>query len=661
MLQNASVKGCDSTVVINLTLLQSTFNNIAQTLCPGESITVNGTVYNASNPSGSETIPGGSLLGCDSTINVNLSFYPPAINNFTQTLCTGGSVTINGTVYDEANPTGIEVVPDGSFHGCDSTIIVNLTFNSVVTNTINETLCTGGSMVVNGTTYDADNPSGTETIEDGSFLGCDSVIFVSLAFSSVVTNTISETLCPDESIIVNGTTYNASNPSGTETIPNGSFLGCDSAIVVNLSFYLVASSTLDDQLCIGGSMMVNGTVYDESNPTGVEILQNTTVNGCDSTVYVNLTFGSSVIVSYEETLCPGEVVFINGTMYSASNPTGEETFPLGSYLGCDSTINISLSYYPEAVGYITEVLQVGGSIVVNGTVYDEQNPTGTEVFNGASYHNCDSTVIISLSFIGGNAISALTQVNSPLCQFGNDGSIVLTGINGGTPPYIVALNGSNSAPVVNFPIIFDNLTFGFHSLTILDATGTVVTLEIFMPDALPFEVDLGGTQTIPLGNNVTLSAVSSTQIISWDWSPSDYLDCTDCPSPTSTPTNDITYTLAVTDINGCTSVGEVSIIVEKKQEVFVPNAFSPNNDGFNDELTIFASPQVERVLGFQIYSRWGEQVFAQFDFPPNDLQFGWNGTFKGEIMDPAVFGWFAEIRFLDGQVRLFKGDVTLVR
>jgi gliding motility-associated-like protein len=119
--------------------------------------------------------------------------------------------------------------------------------------------------------------------------------------------------------------------------------------------------------------------------------------------------------------------------------------------------------------------------------------------------------------------------------------------------------------------------------------------------------------------------------------------------------------LAVTDINGFTSEGEVSIIVEKKQEVFVPNAFSPNNDGFNDELTIFASPQVERVLGFQIYSRWGEQVFAQFDFPPNDLQFGWNGTFKGEIMDPAVFGWFAEIRFLDGQVRLFKGDVTLVR
>jgi gliding motility-associated-like protein len=657
----ASFSGCDSVVNVNLAFYPPANGTYSQGICPGQIITINNTVYSQSNLTGTEVLSGASVNGCDSTVFVNLTLLQSTVNNLNQMLCPGESITVNGTVYDQTNLTGTEIIPFGSLFGCDSTINVNLSFYPPAVSNFTQTLCTGGGITINGTVYNEANPTGTEVIQDGSINGCDSTIIVILTFNTVVTNNLSQTLCPGESIVVNGTTYDASNPTGTETIPNGSFLGCDSTIVVNLSFYPVASSTLNDQLCIGGSMMVNGTVYDENNPTGIEILQNATINGCDSTVFVNLTFGTSVIVSYEETLCPGEVVFINGTMYSASNQTGSETFPQASYLGCDSTVNINLSFYPEAMGNITEILQVGGSIIVNGTVYDEQNPSGTEVFTGASYFGCDSTVIISLSFVGGNVISAITQVNSPLCQFGNDGSIVVSGISGGIPPYIVALNGSNSMPVVNFPVIFDNLTFGFHTLTVIDANGTVTNQEIFMPDALPFEVELGGTQTIPLGNSVTLDAASDTQITSWAWSPPDYLDCTDCPSPTSTPTNDITYTLAVTDINGCTSEGEVSIIVEKKQEVYVPNAFSPNNDGINDELTIFASPQVERVLGFQIYSRWGEQVFTQFDFPPNDLQFGWDGTFKGEIMDPAVFGWFAEIRFLDGQVRLFKGDVTLVR
>ncbi len=657
----ASFSGCDSVVNVNLAFYPPASGTFSQGICPGQIININGTVYGENNLTGTEVLQNASVNGCDSTVFVNLTLLQSTVNNITQTFCSGESITVNSTVYNQANPTGVEFIPFGSVLGCDSTININLSFYQPATSNYTETLCTGGTVTINGTVYNEANPSGTEVIIDGSFHGCDSTIFVSLTFNSVVTNNINETLCPGESMVVNGNTYDASNTSGTETIDNGSYLGCDSVIVVDLSFYPVASSTLDDQLCIGGSMTVNGTVYDEANPTGVEVLDNASVNGCDSTVYVNLTFGTSVIVSYDDILCPGEVVFINGTMYSASHPTGSETFPQGSYLGCDSTVNVNLTYYPDAVGNITEILQVGGSIVVNGTVYDEQNPTGIEVFEGASYYGCDSTVIISLSFVGGNAISAITSVNSPLCQFGDDGSIVITGINGGTPPYIIALNGSNSMPVVNFPVIFDNLTFGFHSLTILDATGIVVTQEIFMPDALPFVVDLGGTQTIPLGNSLTLNASSASQIVSWGWSPPDYLDCIDCPSPTSTPFNDVTYTLAVTDINGCTTEGEVSIIVEKKQEVYVPNAFSPNNDGINDELTIFASAQVERVVGFQIYSRWGEQVFAQFDFPPNDLQFGWNGTFKGEPMDPAVFGWFAEIRFLDGQTRLFKGDVTLVR
>jgi gliding motility-associated-like protein len=323
-------------------------------------------------------------------------------------------------------------------------------------------------------------------------------------------------------------------------------------------------------------------------------------------------------------------------------------------------VNINLAFYPAAVGNITEILQMGGSIVVNGTVYNEQNPSGTELFVGGSYKGCDSTVVINLGFEGEDALG-IVDVTSPLCHFGDDGVITLTEIQGGVPPYVVALNGGSSSPVVSFPVVFDDLTFGFHTLTIIDALGTITSQEIFMADAPIFELDMDGPFLVPLGNNVVLGAGSTSQIVTWSWSPPDYLSCTDCPAPVSTPLNDIVYTLAVTDANGCTAEGKLTVLVEKLEQVYVPNAFSPNNDGINDELTIFAGPQVDKIKSFQIFDRWGELVHELYNFEPNDLQLGWNGTFNGEELDPAVFVWFAEILFLDGQVRIFKGGVNLIK
>ncbi|MBI1225257.1 MAG: T9SS type B sorting domain-containing protein [Bacteroidetes bacterium] len=711
---NASVNGCDSTLNVSISFNALVTSNINPTLCPEGSITVNGTVYNAANPMGTETMPGASYLGCDSVAMVSLSFYPAALGSFTHTACQGSSFNIGGTVFDENNPTGTVIFPNASVNGCDSMLNVSITFNSVVTSNINPTLCLNGSITVNGTVYNAANPMGTETMPGASYLGCDSVAMVSLSFYPAVVGSFAQTVCQGISINIGGTVFDENNPSGTVIFPNasvngcdstltvslqfypaaqGSFVttvcagesvtvgntvfdqnnpsgnvilpdasmnGCDSIVAVSLSFFPVASNLIDDQLCTNGSISVNGTVYDASNPSGTEVLQNASINGCDSTVFISLSFGSSVIVNLDPILCPGEVAVVNGQIYSASNPTGMETFPNGSYLGCDSIVNIDLSFYPDAIGNITEILQAGGSILVNGTLYNEQNPSGIEVFTGGSYTGCDSTVIVNLVFEGADLVG-IVEVNSPLCHFGNDGVITLTGIQGGTPPYVVALNGGSSAPAVNFPVVFDNLSFGFHTLTIIDALGVIATQEIFMPDAPVLQLSMDGPFTVPLGNSVTLGASSASQITSWTWSPPDYLDCTNCPTPISTPLDDIVYTIAVTDVNGCTAEGELAVIVEKVVEVYVPNAFSPNNDGVNDELTIFAGPQVEKIKSFQIYSRWGEKVFELYNFNPNDLQLGWNGTFKEKELDPAVFVWYAEIVFKDGQVHLFKGGVTLIR
>ncbi|HFA50174.1 MAG TPA: gliding motility-associated C-terminal domain-containing protein [Bacteroidetes bacterium] len=97
-------------------------------------------------------------------------------------------------------------------------------------------------------------------------------------------------------------------------------------------------------------------------------------------------------------------------------------------------------------------------------------------------------------------------------------------------------------------------------------------------------------------------------------------------------------------------------------DIYVPNAFSPNGDGINDIFQIYAGGNgIAKVNSFRIFSRWGESVFEYFDFQPNDPQFGWDGKHKGQEMNPAVFAWFAEVELIDGDVRLLKGDVTLLR
>lgn len=75
---------------------------------------------------------------------------------------------------------------------------------------------------------------------------------------------------------------------------------------------------------------------------------------------------------------------------------------------------------------------------------------------------------------------------------------------------------------------------------------------------------------------------------------------------------------------------------------------------------IFSGKDVVGIRSFQIYNRWGENVFEVYDFLPNNPAYGWDGRFRGIPCNSAVFVWYAEVEFVDGEIILFKGDVTLV-
>lgn len=115
-------------------------------------------------------------------------------------------------------------------------------------------------------------------------------------------------------------------------------------------------------------------------------------------------------------------------------------------------------------------------------------------------------------------------------------------------------------------------------------------------------------------------------------------------------------------MNGCSDSDNLNLIVRKFRPVYIPNAFSPNDDGVNDVLFIQAPDGLVRnIKSFVIFNRWGESVFEAFNFQPNTVSYGWNGRFRGQAMNAGVYAYYAEVEFTDGEIVLLKGDVILVK
>lgn len=121
-----------------------------------------------------------------------------------------------------------------------------------------------------------------------------------------------------------------------------------------------------------------------------------------------------------------------------------------------------------------------------------------------------------------------------------------------------------------------------------------------------------------------------------------------------------TYSVTVTNQCGRDS-GAIVVKYDDCHEVFIPNAFSPNDDLVNDALVIYDKGNVKNIKTFRVYDRWGTMVFEKTDFQPNDPSFGWNGKRGSRVLQPAVYIYYAEIEFTDGEIIVKKGDVTLVK
>jgi len=202
---------------------------------------------------------------------------------------------------------------------------------------------------------------------------------------------------------------------------------------------------------------------------------------------------------------------------------------------------------------------------------------------------------------------------------------------------------------------FSGLAPGSYTLNLTDENvcDTSFAITVVQPDSI--SIDILPIDTLRIGETDTLQTVvvDNPGTTNYYWEPSEGLSCNDCPAPEVEVYWDTQYFVTL-DNNGCTATDTIWVQVNSDHILYIPNAFSPNGDGQNDRLYVYAKG-VKRIV-WSVFDRWGEVVFTA-----DDINSGWDGTMNGTILPPGVFVINVYIEFLDLTSERHTQSVVLLR
>jgi gliding motility-associated-like protein len=196
-------------------------------------------------------------------------------------------------------------------------------------------------------------------------------------------------------------------------------------------------------------------------------------------------------------------------------------------------------------------------------------------------------------------------------------------------------------------------------LDTLTVNQPVQLLAEFVPDKVTVEL---GDSTITLNPKIT----SSLPVSSYLYNPPKFLSDSKIKNPIVRPEDDQEYILTVVDANGCTTQAKVFVELDRNRNVYIPNAFTPDGDGINDEFRVFACKGVRRVNSAQVFDRWGNKVFDNgtgTGIAPdcNGGTILWDGTQGGNRLNQGVYVYVVEVEFLDNIKLVYRGDIKIIR
>jgi gliding motility-associated-like protein len=256
---------------------------------------------------------------------------------------------------------------------------------------------------------------------------------------------------------------------------------------------------------------------------------------------------------------------------------------------------------------------------------------------------CSNTIQLKANVKEGNL-----STYSLLWNFGNGDTAVIE-----NPQYTFPDTGKYTIAVYthpneNFVGCSDTFTLSYHARPLV------------YPD---FSLS-ASADTLYYHSDSVMLEVSPAHFTTYRWLPAEEVDRPTIANPLVRPQVTTTYTAEVSNKLGCKAKKKITVVVSPplcgESELYIPNAFTPNNDGENDYFRI-RGKEIE-ALYLAVYNRWGQLVFESTDaMMPYDEQRGWNGTFNEKVLEPGVFVYLARIHCAGGNTFTKKGNVTLLR
>ncbi len=274
-----------------------------------------------------------------------------------------------------------------------------------------------------------------------------------------------------------------------------------------------------------------------------------------------------------------------------------------------------------------------------------------------------------------NSDSTTMDVRSPLafkidsirhsgCFGVNSGAIVIRkdAVTGGLPYYEFSINDSTFKEASRTGIFSNLKGRQNYTIAVRDRAGCVDTSMVYINGFPTLGLDAGKDREIDLGDSTQTFVTTNTyKPVNLKWTPSISVSCDTCDNVWLNPIETTSYTVSGKGPEGCTEKARVTVRVASNRKVFVPNVFTPDGDGNNDHFYPFTARNVKKINYFRVFSRWGDLVFENKDFQPNEQMAGWDGKHKGVGLPPDVYIYVMELELKNGIVEIYKGDVTLMK
>lgn len=364
-------------------------------------------------------------------------------------------------------------------------------------------------------------------------------------------------------------------------------------------------------------------------------------------------------------LSPGQTDTYTVTGYNSNSCFVTDTFVIEVYeLPTVETIDDVQICIGETVELETEATDVETFVWYPATYLDNraiQSPaattseTTTYTVTAISENNCVAYDSVTISVI--NKVTAEVTQDTTVCE-GESVNLSVdlgqTGISGGQVTWIVDEN--TRLDQSNFSVTPRSTRS--YMVEIYGGTCAVDTQYVKVSVNEPPKPELGENVYAVQGDSISLSSGLETIMQEYYWEPSYNFDCVDCETINFLADQSTAVVLTVTDSNGCIGADTVFVrVIEScEDDLFVPNSFSPNGDKVNDVLYVRGN-KLSGIKIFRIFDRWGNLVFET-----EDVTKGWNGLYKGKMVDPgSVFVYYVEALCEQGGVVFKKGNVTVLR